>query len=81
MKFLTKSEIIEKLQSLPDLPVVIEVREGTLDCSLTTSIQVVRATRQLMYDYGREYYVYEESEKGEEDVILIKWSGNPNDNI
>lgn len=52
-KFLTKQEIIEKLQSLPDLPIVVmnDSYSGTLDA--ITSIKVVKAKH---YEPGSEAY-------------------------
>jgi hypothetical protein len=44
-KFLTKQDIIEKLQSLPDLPIVVmnDSHSGTLD--KVASVEVVKAIR------------------------------------
>ncbi len=68
---MTKQEIIEKLQSLPDLPIVVmnDSHSGTLD--KVSSVKVVKAT---LYDSERSegYALCDDSyENFTHKVILI----------
>ena len=59
-KFLTKQEVIDKLASLPDLPIVIERDTEVLSSTGITSIEIrecVRAADQYFNNY-MEYSSY-----------------------
>jgi hypothetical protein len=69
LKFLSKQEIIEKLQSLPDLPVVIERDTDVVRSTVITKIEVVKA---YQYKHNPEVYVdYNEKDQILQDVIWI----------
>jgi hypothetical protein len=67
-KFLTKQEIIEKLQSLPDLPIVVmnDSYSGTLD--RVTSVEISNANP---YEPGSDAYSHCIGDVGTLKVILI----------
>ena len=63
-KFLTKQEIIEKLQSLPDLPVVIERDCDVLRSTRITKIEVVEASKgQTEHGEYNDWGTHEYDEK------------------
>ena len=70
MTFLTKQEIIEKLQSLPDLPVVFQLDCDVLCSSGVRSVEVVEAVKGSHYESDQEYNVWGTHEYDEK-VILI----------
>lgn len=70
-KFLTKDEIIQKLQSLPDLPVVFERDTEQLMSTMITSIEVVYANKTYDYEKYGEYNRSSQDEKVNEKVIWI----------
>lgn len=55
MKFLTRQEIIDKLQSLPDLPVVIQLDCDILSSSGITSVEVRNSAKGSHYIDDQEY--------------------------
>ena len=68
-KYLTKQEIIEKLQSLPDLPVVRELDCDSIRAEGISAITVRKAIRQPQY--GNRYTDLTDEGGIEEDVIWI----------
>lgn len=73
-KFLTKQEIIDKLNSLPDLPVVYQLDCDDLRNSGVTQIEVIEA---VLYDENRmefhkiDEYLQEEQRQKAQKIILI----------
>ena len=68
-KVLSKQEIIKKLQSLPDLPVVIERDTDSVRSTVITKIEVVKA---YQHKHNPEEYVdYADKDQILHDVIWI----------
>ena len=69
-RFLTRQEIIDKLQSLPDLPVVYRLDSDALMSSGIQNIEVIDCAKGYYYNEDQEYesrkcykFDYETTEK------------------
>jgi CRISPR/Cas system CSM-associated protein Csm4 (group 5 of RAMP superfamily) len=72
MSYLNKYEIIEKLQTLPDLPIVVmnDSHSGTID--KVTSIKVVKASNLRFNPNSDSYFLCDDScDSFTHEVILI----------
>jgi hypothetical protein len=69
-KFLSRQEIIEKLQSLPDLPIVIMRDSDVLRSTGITRIEIVESAKGSHYKDQGEYYDWG-THKFDEKVIWI----------
>jgi hypothetical protein len=68
--FLTKQEIIEKLQSLPNLPVVIDKESDDRGAFCVSSIIVVEASKGRTYTNCQEYNLWGCHEFDEKVIVL-----------